>query len=113
MSPRRLRFIGIVWTIGWVAAVALYGLSRVAAETHHDTMLCYRMKAEARAEPRCSEPNAEPPDYLCRFKDAVCEAPIDPGDIALVAAAALVPPALIWALVFFRRRRSANVRSRI
>jgi hypothetical protein len=108
VSPGRLLFAGLLWTVLWIVGVGLYGWHRLVSEPHHDTMLCYRMKAEAQAEPRCAQPSPELSETLCRFKDAGCETPVDPPDVAIVAAAALLPPALIWMLVLVRRRRQSR-----
>ncbi len=109
-SLGRLRLIGFLLSVAWIAVAGYYGLSRAAAKAHREFAFCHRLQVEAKATPRCAEPNAAMNDRLCGFKDADCNSHIAAADVASIAAVALVPPALIWVVVFVRhskQRRTA------
>jgi hypothetical protein len=103
---RRARWIGIVLSAVWIALAGGYGLMHAGAKAHREAMLCYRMQAEAKAAPQCAAADAVLNNSLCGWKSAVCTASAldHPSDLAWTAGIAVVPPALIWALIFWRRR---------
>lgn len=105
MSAARLYSIGVMWSILWILAVGGYGLHRAAEGPRRFSMLCYRMQAQAKANPGCADPGSALRQPMCRFADANCQAAIDPAALAGVVAAALLPPMLAWAIVLVRRRK--------
>jgi len=104
---RRVRLIGIALSGVWIVLAGAYGVLHAAAKAHRDAMLCYRMQAEAKAAPQCAVADAVLHNPLCGWKSAVCTASAldHPSDLAWAAGIALVPPALIWSFVLWRRAR--------
>jgi hypothetical protein len=102
------RLIVLVLSIAWIAAAGVYGFSRVTTEIHRQHMQCYRMQAEAKADASCAKPGAVVTNQLCAIASADCSrsARIEPGEIELRIAIALLPPALIWLFALTVRRRN-------
>jgi hypothetical protein len=93
---REARLIGIALSGVWIVLADAYGVMHAAAGAHREAMLCYRMRAEAKAAPQCAAADAVLHGPLCGWKSAVCTASAldHPSDLAWGAGIALVPPAL-------------------
>jgi hypothetical protein len=105
-NSQQWRLIGIVLSAAWIALTGAYGLMQAGAKAHREAMLCYQMQTEAKTAPQCAAADAALQTPLCGWKNATCSASaLDyPTDLAYTAAIAVVPPALIWIFVFWRRR---------
>jgi hypothetical protein len=104
---REARLIGIALSGVWIVLAGAYGVMHAAAGAHREAMLCYRVQAEVNAAPQYAAADAVLHGPLCGWESAVSTASAldHPSKLAWGAGIAVVPPALVWTFVLWRRRK--------
>jgi hypothetical protein len=96
MSSNRLRLIGIVLSAAWIAVIGISGLYSIGTEVRRNFIVCYRMQAEAKADPRCARADVGSIASWCALKDMKCRPERPLNKFGVLAALCLGPPALGW-----------------